>query len=73
MTATSSIELAYPPTLAAARARIAAVDPAQYARTRNALDGAVTGLSPYITHGVVTLADVLADWRTRVQDSAPQP
>jgi len=51
---------AFAPTLAAARARIAAVRPAAYARTRNALDGAVTGLSPYITHGFVTLADVLA-------------
>ena len=50
----------YPPTLAAAQARIAAVRPAAYARTRNALDGAVTGLSPYITHGLVTLTDVLA-------------
>ncbi|MDE2081248.1 MAG: deoxyribodipyrimidine photolyase [Burkholderiales bacterium] len=48
------------PTLAAARARIAAVHPAAYARTRNALDGAVSGLSPYITHGFVTLAEVLA-------------
>jgi deoxyribodipyrimidine photo-lyase len=48
------------PTLAAARTRIAAVRPAAYARTRNALDGAVSGLSPYITHGFVTLADVLA-------------
>ena len=50
----------FAPTLAAARARIAAVRPAAYARTRNALDGAVTGLSPYITHGFVTLSDVLA-------------
>ncbi len=50
----------FPPTLAAAQARIAAVRPAAYARTRNALDGAVTGLSPYITHGFVTLTDVLA-------------
>jgi deoxyribodipyrimidine photo-lyase len=48
------------PTLAAARARIAAVRPAAYARTRNSLDGAVSGLSPYITHGFVTLTDVLA-------------
>ena len=48
------------PTLAAAQARIAAVRPAAYARTRNALDGAVSGLSPYITHGFVTPADVLA-------------
>ncbi len=48
----------FPPTLAAAHARIAAVRPAEYARTRNALGGAVSGLSPYITHGFVTLADV---------------
>ncbi len=48
------------PTLAAAQARIAAVRPAAYARTRNAIDGAVSGLSPYITHGFVTLTDVLA-------------
>jgi deoxyribodipyrimidine photo-lyase len=60
MTATAPTELAYLPTAAAAQARIAAVNPAQYARTRNALDGAATGLSPYITHGLVTLADVLA-------------
>ena len=50
----------FAPTLAAAQARIAAVRPAAYARTRNALDGAVSGLSPYITHGFVTLTDVLA-------------
>ncbi|MBK6862426.1 MAG: deoxyribodipyrimidine photolyase [Ideonella sp.] len=49
----------FEPTLAAARARIAAVRPAAYARTRNSLDGAVSGLSPYITHGFVTLVDVL--------------
>ena len=48
------------PTLAAARARIAAVQPAAYARTRNALDGAVSGLSPYLTHGFVSLSEVLA-------------
>jgi len=50
----------FAPTLAAARARIAAVRPAAYARTRNALDGAVSNLSPYITHGLVTLTEVLA-------------
>jgi len=50
----------FAPTLAAAWARIAAVQPTAYARTRNALDGAVSGLSPYITHGFVTLSDVLA-------------
>ena len=52
----------FAPTLAAARARarIAAVRPAAYARSRNAIDGAVSGLSPYITHGLVTLGEVLA-------------
>jgi deoxyribodipyrimidine photo-lyase len=50
----------FDPTLAAAQARIAAVRPTAYARTRNALDGAVSWLSPYITHGFVTLTDVLA-------------
>lgn len=50
----------WPPKLAAARARIDAVRPEEYARTRNAIDGAVTGLSPYITHGLVSLPEVLA-------------
>jgi len=53
-------EPSFEPTVAAAQARIAAVRPAAYARTRNALDGAVSQLSPYITHGFVTLADVLS-------------
>lgn len=42
-------------------ARIANVRPAAYARTRNHLDGAVTGLSPYLTHGLVTLREALAE------------
>jgi deoxyribodipyrimidine photo-lyase len=50
----------FPPTLGAARARIAAVRPSDYARSRNALDGAVTRLSPYVTHGLVGLPEVLA-------------
>jgi deoxyribodipyrimidine photo-lyase len=50
----------WPPTLAAAQARIAAVRPADYARSRNFINGAVTGLSPYITHGLVSLPEVLA-------------
>ena len=49
------------PTRAAAMARISAIQPSAYARTRNHLDGAVTGLSPWVTHGVVTLHDVLAE------------
>jgi deoxyribodipyrimidine photo-lyase len=46
------------PTRGAALARLAAVDPDTYARTRNALDGAVTRLSPYLTHGFVNLQEV---------------
>ena len=51
----------FPPTRQAALARISAVRPSDYARSRNAIDGAVTGLSPYITHGLVSLPEVLAD------------
>ncbi len=53
------------PTLPAAQARLAAVRPAAYARTRNSIDGAVTGLSPYITHGLLTLPQVLAEVNAR--------
>jgi deoxyribodipyrimidine photo-lyase len=49
----------FPPTINAARARLAAVRPEAYARTRNALGGAVTRLSPYLTHGLLSLPEVL--------------
>ena len=49
---------AFEPTLQAAHERIKAVRPQEYARTRNALDGAVTRLSPYLTHGFVSLPEV---------------
>jgi len=49
----------FPPTREAALARIASVDPAEYSRSRNALNGAVTQLSPYITHGFISLPEVL--------------
>lgn len=58
--ASSDITLAFPPTLAAAEWHIRAVRPSDYATTRNNLDGAVTRLSPYITHGLVTLPHVLS-------------
>jgi deoxyribodipyrimidine photo-lyase len=48
----------FPPTREAALARADALIPAQYARTRNALDGAVTGLSPYLTHGILSLPEL---------------
>ena len=50
----------FEPTAAAARARLAAVRPSEYARTRNHLEGAVTRLSPYLTHGFITLPETLA-------------
>lgn len=53
------------PSPQAARARLAAVDPAAYARSRNHLDGAVTGLSPWITHGQLTLAEAVNTLRAR--------
>ncbi len=45
----------FPPTVAEVVSRLDRLHPATYARTRNALDGAVSGLSPYFTHGLVSL------------------
>ncbi len=53
---------------AAAVLRLAAIEPASYGRTRNYLDGAVTRLSPYLRHGVVSLAEVLRRARSLVGD-----
>ena len=50
----------FPPTRQAALERVSAVRPGDYERSRNAIDGAVTGLSPYITHGLINLPEVLA-------------
>jgi deoxyribodipyrimidine photo-lyase len=50
----------FEPTQSAARALIDAIEPNAYAQTRNFLDGAVTRLSPYITHGIVSLPEVLS-------------
>lgn len=51
---------AFPPDRAAALERLAAVDPVAYARTRNHLRGAVTRVSPYLTHGLVSIPEALA-------------
>jgi deoxyribodipyrimidine photo-lyase len=42
----------------AAEAALAKIDPVTYARNRNFLNGAVTRLSPYLRHGVLSLAEV---------------
>jgi deoxyribodipyrimidine photo-lyase len=62
---------AFEPTRAAALGRVDAVDAQAYACSRNALGGAVTALSPYLTHGLVTLPEVLARIHAR-QPLAPQ-
>jgi deoxyribodipyrimidine photo-lyase len=49
----------FPPTLEAARARLAQVRPLAYACSRNHLDGAVTRLSPYLTHGFLSMPQVV--------------
>ena len=38
--------------------RISAIDPEAYIRNRNYLDGNVTRLSPFITHGIITVRDL---------------
>ncbi|MBB1160396.1 FAD-binding domain-containing protein [Aquariibacter albus] len=50
----------FPPSAQAAWARLAALKPASYARSRNALDGAVSGLSPYFAHGLIEPGAALA-------------
>ncbi len=42
----------------AAKDKLNAIEPKQYVRTRNFLDGKVTYLSPYIRHGMLTLNQV---------------
>ena len=41
-----------------AKARLESINAASYSKTRNHLDGAVSGLSPYIRHGVIGANDV---------------
>jgi len=56
----------------AAEARLAAIDPARYGASRNHLEGAVTRLSPYIRHGVLTLAEVRDAVFAHLRQGAPQ-
>ena len=54
---------------AAALERLSQLEPVAYARTRNHVDGAVSLLSPWIRHGVLSLAEV----RDRALELAPDP
>jgi deoxyribodipyrimidine photo-lyase len=51
-------------------ARIDSLDLARYTRTRNNLDGQVSQLSPYLTHGVVTVREVIARLAARASTSS---
>jgi len=55
---------------AAALERLAGVDPRRYAATRNHVDGAVTALSPWLRHGVLSLAEVRDAALERAADPA---
>jgi deoxyribodipyrimidine photo-lyase len=50
---------------AAALQKLSAVDAEGYARSRNQLTGAVTGLSPYLRHGCLSLPETMADVQAR--------
>ena len=69
----TAAELAFTGGRRAAEARLAAIDPSRYAATRNHLDGAVTRLSPYIRHGVLTLAEVREAVFARLRQLQPPP
>lgn len=45
--------------------RALSADPAAYAAQRNHVDGAVTALSPYVTHGLLPDAELFALWCER--------
>jgi deoxyribodipyrimidine photo-lyase len=52
--------LPFQPTRAAALERLATADPEDYARRRNFLNGPVTRLSPYLTHGFISTEEAIA-------------
>jgi deoxyribodipyrimidine photo-lyase len=59
----------FPTDRASIEARIDAIDPIAYGRDRNHLTGHVTMLSPYISRGFITIADI----RRRVLAKGYQP
>jgi deoxyribodipyrimidine photo-lyase len=50
-----------PPTPEAALARVRSVDATRYAQTRNHLNGAVSELSPYLTHGLIRMPQAVSE------------
>lgn len=57
--------IGFPPTREAALERLATVDVDAYARRRNHLDGPVTRLSPYLTHGLLSTREAIEALRER--------
>jgi deoxyribodipyrimidine photo-lyase len=55
-----SAEAVFLPLRAAALERAERIDPKRYASTRNFLHGDATRLSPYITHGLVSIPELIA-------------
>ncbi|MEK9776459.1 MAG: FAD-binding domain-containing protein [Quisquiliibacterium sp.] len=55
----------FEPSQSACDSRIQAIDPAGYAKTRNHLDGRVTRMSPYLTHGFTNVPEVVQRVRSR--------
>ncbi len=49
----------FPVDRASVRYRVEQINPLQYGKTRNFIDGAVTRLSPYISRGIITLPEIL--------------
>jgi deoxyribodipyrimidine photo-lyase len=59
LTLPPAMAAAFPPSRCVALERARAVDARRYAQTRNHLRGAVSRLSPYLTHGLVSVPEVL--------------
>ena len=59
----------FPTDRASIETRIDAIDPIRYGKSRNHLNGDVTYLSPYISRGFITIADI----RRRVLARGYQP
>lgn len=58
--------LHFPPHRRSALRRALSVRADDYGRTRNAVGGAVSGLSPYVTHGLIGMHELLEIWRQRL-------
>ncbi len=52
--------------------RLHAYDPATYGRTRNHLDGAVSRLSPYLRHGMLSAVEVKEHMKSRFPNDPPR-